>query len=80
MSRLSRDRQGAVCASPRISLLVLGYPVDELLQDAVAALSGDLGETLDRRHDDLVKPVDGEAFFEMLRQREEELSSQRTPS
>ena len=65
---------------------LIGRPVDELLQDAVAGLIGDLAETretLDRRYDDLksgrVKPVDGEAFFESLRQREEELSSPRTP-
>jgi len=38
---------------------------------------------LDNRYDDLksgrVKPIDGEAFFESLRQREEELLKQRSP-
>ena len=38
-------------------------------------------EMLDRRYDDVtsgrVKPVDGEAFFESLRQREEELLKKR---
>jgi len=40
-----------------------------------------LRQTLDRRYDDLecgrVQPVDGEAFFETLRQREEELLKRR---
>ena len=39
-------------------------------------------EMLDRLYDDLksgrVKPVDGEAFFESLRQREEDLLTPRT--
>ena len=46
----------------------------------------DLAETrdmLDHRYDDLksgrVKPIDGEAFFESLRQREDELLNSRTP-
>jgi hypothetical protein len=38
---------------------------------------------LDNRYDDLksgkVKPIDGEVFFESLRQREEELLKQRSP-
>ena len=42
-----------------------------------------LREMLDERYDDIksgrVKPVDGEAFFESLRQREGELLRQRTP-
>jgi hypothetical protein len=40
-----------------------------------------LRETLDNRYDELksgrVKPVDGEAFFETLRQREEDLVKRR---
>ncbi len=40
-------------------------------------------ETLDSRYDDLksgrVKPIDGEAFFEQLREREEERLKQRSP-
>ncbi len=57
-----------------------GRPADEVVQDALIGYFDDLAETramLDRRYDDLksgqVKPVDGEAFFESLRQREEEL-------
>jgi hypothetical protein len=38
---------------------------------------------LDNRYEDLksgnVKPIDGEVFFESLRQREEELLKQRLP-
>lgn len=63
-----------------------GRPADELVQDAVAGLVDELAETremLDRRYDDLksgrVKPIDGEAFFESLRQREDELLNSRTP-
>jgi hypothetical protein len=47
-----------------------GRSADKLVQDAVAGL-------LDSRYDDVksgrVKPIDGEAFFETLRQREDEL-------
>ena len=46
----------------------------------------ELAETrdmLDSRYDDLksgrAKPIDGEAFFESLRQREEELLKQHSP-
>lgn len=56
---------------------------DELVQDALAGYLEELTslrETLDTRYDDLksgrVKPIDGEAFFEKLRKREEDL---RTP-
>jgi hypothetical protein len=62
-----------------------GRPADELVQDAVSGLVDELAgtrEMLDRRYDDLksgrVQPVDGEAFFESLRQREEELINSRT--
>ena len=54
------------------------------LEDALAGYLEevtDLRQTLDRRYDDLecgrVQPVDGEAFFETLRQREEELLKRR---
>ena len=57
-----------------------GRPSDELLEDAVIGYFDELAhtrETLDRRFDDLesgrVKPIDGEAFFEDLRRREDEL-------
>ena len=57
-----------------------GVAPDELVQDVVAGyidgLSG-VREMLDARYDDLksgrVKPIDGEAFFEQLRLREEKL-------
>ena len=52
----------------------------DLVEDALAGYLMELAsvrETLDRRYDDLksgrVKPVDGEEFFEGLRQREDEL-------
>lgn len=63
-----------------------GRPADAVLEDALIGYFDDLAETrdmLDRRYDDLksgrVKPIDGEAFFENLRQREEELLKTRTP-
>jgi predicted transcriptional regulator len=58
----------------------------ELVQEAVAGYVADLADvraTLDRRADDLtsgrVTPLDGEAFFEGLRQRGEELRDRRAP-
>jgi hypothetical protein len=63
-----------------------GRPADELVQDAVEGLVDELAEThemLGRRYDDLksgkVKPVSGEAFFERLRQREDELLKPHKP-
>ncbi|MFN0102658.1 MAG: hypothetical protein ACKV2U_11280 [Bryobacteraceae bacterium] len=57
-----------------------GRGADELAQDVIASYLGGLAEVrgmLDSRYDDLktgrVKPIDGEVFFESLRQREEEL-------
>jgi len=57
-----------------------GYPPERLIEDALAGYVLDLARTremLDGRYDDLksgrVKPIDGEAFFEDLRRREEEL-------
>ena len=57
-----------------------GRPPGELVEDVVAGYFDELAqtrETLDSRYDDLksgrVKPIDGEAFFESLRRREEEL-------
>ncbi|MSO61503.1 MAG: hypothetical protein EXQ50_05330 [Acidobacteria bacterium] len=57
-----------------------GRAPDEIVQDALAGYLEEvssLRETLDTRYDDLknglVKPIDGEAFFEQLRQREENL-------
>lgn len=57
-----------------------GRAADELAQDVIAGYLEEISEArsmLDSRYDDLksgrVKPIDGEAFFENLRQREEEL-------
>jgi len=53
-----------------------GRPPDDLVEDAMAAYLAEVAEVrnmLDGRYDDVksgrVKPVDGEAFFEDLRQR-----------
>jgi len=63
-----------------------GRPADALVEDAMAGYLEEIAEvrqTLDSRYDDIttgrVEPVDGEAFFESLRQREEELLKQRPP-
>lgn len=57
-----------------------GRAPDEIVQDALAGYLDEVSSlraTLDTRYDDLksglVKPIDGEAFFEQLRQREEDL-------
>jgi predicted transcriptional regulator len=62
-----------------------GRAPDELVEDAMAGYLKELSETremLDSRYDDIksghVKPIDGEAFFESLRQREEELLKRRS--
>jgi predicted transcriptional regulator len=56
-----------------------GRAPEEIVEDALAGYLdhvASLRQTLDSRHDDLksgrVKPLDGEAFFETLRQREED--------
>jgi hypothetical protein len=63
-----------------------GRAAEDLVEDALAGYLQELAqvrETLDGRYDDIksgsVKPIDGEAFFESLRQREEELLKQRSP-
>ena len=55
-----------------------GRATEELVQDAMAGYLADLAdvrEMLDRRYDEVktgkVKPIDGEAFFESLRGRED---------
>jgi predicted transcriptional regulator len=65
---------------------VSGRPTDDLLEDAVAGYLGEVAEVrdmLDSRYDDIksgrVKPVDGEALFEGLRQREDELLKRHPP-
>jgi len=59
---------------------------DALVEDAMAVYLQELSQTremLDSRYDDIksgrVKPIDGEAFFESLRLREEELLNPRSP-
>jgi predicted DNA-binding protein len=55
-----------------------GRAADEFVQDAMAGYFDELAQVrgmLDSRYDDIksgqVTPIDGEAFFESLRQREE---------
>ena len=61
-----------------------GRAPDDLIHDAIVGYLEELAQlrsTLDRRYDDLkngrVTPVDGETFFETLRQREDELLKRR---
>lgn len=60
-----------------------GRATDDLVEDALAGYLEEVAEVrgmLDSRYDDIksgrVKPIDGEAFFENLRQHEEELLKQ----
>ena len=62
-----------------------GLPTDDLMEDALAGYLQEVAEVrqmLDGRYDEVksgrVKPVDGEAFFESLRQREDELLKNRS--
>lgn len=55
-----------------------GRPRDDLIEDAMAAYLTEVAElriVLDTRYDEVksgrVKPVDGEAFFDYLRRREQ---------
>jgi predicted DNA-binding protein len=64
-----------------------GRPTDDLVEDAMAGYLAGVAEIrslLDSRYEDLknrrVKPIDGETFFEDLRQREEILLDQRPPN
>jgi predicted DNA-binding protein len=63
-----------------------GRPADDLVEDAVAGYLAEVVEvrnTLDSRYDEVksgqVKPIDGETFFETLRQREDDLLKHRFP-
>ena len=63
-----------------------GRPADELVEDAMAGYLSEVAEVrnmLDGRYDEIksgrVKPIDGESFFEGLRQREDELLKRRPP-
>ena len=62
-----------------------GRRTDDLVEDAMASYLIEIAELrnlLDSRYDDIksgrVRPVDGEAFFEGLHQRESELSKRRS--
>jgi predicted DNA-binding protein len=62
-----------------------GRPTDELVEDAMAAYLTEVADVrglLDGRYDDIksgrVKPVEGEAFFETLRQREDDSIKKRS--
>jgi hypothetical protein len=61
-----------------------GRTTDDVLEDALSGYLAEINEArecLDGRYDDVksgrVKPFDGEAFFETLRLRENELLAQR---
>ena len=63
-----------------------GRATDDLVEDALAGYLTEVAEVremLDGRYDDIksgrVKAIDGEAFFDSLRQREDELLKQRNP-
>jgi predicted DNA-binding protein len=63
-----------------------GRPTDELVEDAMAGYLVEVAEVravLDGRYEDIksgrVKPIDGETFFEDLRQREEKLLNRQPP-
>ena len=63
-----------------------GRAADEFVQDALAGYFEELTQVrgmLDSRYDDIkngqVTPIDGEAFFESLRQREEALLQKPPP-
>ena len=60
-----------------------GRATDDLVEDALSGYLTEIAEArerLDGRYDDVksgrVRPIDGEAFFERLRQREDELLKQ----
>jgi predicted transcriptional regulator len=62
-----------------------GRPTDDLVEDAMAAYLAEVAEVrtlLDGRYDDIksgrVTPADGEAFFENLRRREDDLIKRRS--
>ena len=63
-----------------------GRPADDLIEEALAGYleeAAQVREMLDSRYDDIksgrVKPIDGQAFFDSFRQREDELLKQRHP-
>jgi predicted DNA-binding protein len=63
-----------------------GRPTDDLIEDAMAGYLAEVVEArskLDSRYDDIksgrVKPIDGDAFFESLRHREDKLLKKQSP-
>jgi hypothetical protein len=63
-----------------------GRATDDLVEDALSGYLAEIAEVrelLDGRRDDIrsgrVEPIDGEAFFDDLRQREDELLERRPP-
>ena len=63
-----------------------GRATKELVRDVMAGYLEELADVhsmLDRRYDEIkgakVEPIDGEGFFESLREREDELLKQRSP-
>ncbi len=61
-----------------------GRAANDLVEDALAGYLAEVAEVremLDNRYDEIksgrVKPIDGEAFFDNLRQRENELLAKR---
>jgi hypothetical protein len=63
-----------------------GRAPEDLVEDAMAGLLNELAEvrsTLDRRYSEIksgaVKLIDGEEFFEALRQREDDFINKRSP-
>ena len=57
-----------------------GRPAEEVVQDVIAGYVDELAgtcQTLDSRYDDLksgrIQPINGEAFFDRLRRREDEV-------
>lgn len=61
-----------------------GRPTEELVEDAMAAYLTEIADVramLDGRYDEVksgrVKPIDGDAFFDNLKQREDELLKRR---
>jgi hypothetical protein len=61
-----------------------GRATDDLVEDALAGYLAEVAEVremLDGRYDEIksgrVRPIDGEAFFDNLRQRENELLAKR---
>jgi predicted DNA-binding protein len=72
----------------RLAKLALqsGRGTDDLVEDALAGYLVEVTEVremLDSRYDEIksgrVKPIDGEAFFDVLREREDELLKPRNP-